>query len=105
MCIRDRWGSKWKLKYLLGYSKLPQIKQLTKDLFKELGIFGFLKLYWKVIGIKRKVMFRAFKMKKKWPLQVPEDFLSMKISDLREEHGIQILLSEEMEYMPVERIN
>jgi hypothetical protein len=50
-------------------------------------------------------MFRAFKMKKKWPLQVPEDFLSMKISDLREEHGIQILLSEEMEYIPVERIN
>ena len=25
------WGSKWKLKYLLGYYKLPKIKQLTKD--------------------------------------------------------------------------
>ena len=99
------WGSKWKLKYLLGYNKLPEIKQLTKDLFKELGIFGFLKLYWRVVGIKRKVMFRAFKMKKKWPFKVPEEYLYMKISDLRERHGIQVLLGEEMEYAPIERVN
>ena len=26
------WGSKWELKYLLGYQKLPQIKKLYKDL-------------------------------------------------------------------------
>ena len=50
------WGSKWKLKYLLGYNKLPQIKQLTKDLFAELGVLGFVKLYWKVAAIKRKVI-------------------------------------------------
>ena len=90
---------------MLGYSKLPAIKQLTKDLFKELGILGFLKLYWRVSGIKRKVMFRAFKMKKKWPLKVPEAYLSMKISDLRKEHGIQVLLGEEMKYVPIERVN
>ncbi len=90
------WGSKWKLKYLLGYYKLPKIKQLTKDLFKELGILGFLKLYWRVSGIKRKVIFRAFKMKKKWPFKVPEEYLSMKISDLRKEYGIDVLPEEEM---------
>ena len=99
------WGSKWKLKYLLGYNKLPEIKQLTKNLFKELGVLGFLKLYWRVVGIKRKVMFRAFKMKKKWPFKVPEEYLSIKISDLREKHGIQVLLGEEMEYVPIERVN
>ena len=99
------WGSKWKLKYILGYNKLPEIKKLTKDLFKELGILGFLKLYWQVSGIKRKVMFRAFKMKKKWPFKVPEEYLSMKISDLRKEHGIQVLHVEEMEYIPIERVN
>ena len=99
------WGSKWKLKYLLGYTKLPEIKQLTKDLFKELGILGFLKLYWRVSGIKRKVMFRAFKMEKKWPFKEHEAILSMKISDLRKEHGIQVLLEEEMEYVPIERLN
>tara|TARA_B100000073_G_scaffold323540_1_gene305705 strand:+ start:304 stop:810 length:507 start_codon:yes stop_codon:yes gene_type:complete len=99
------WGSKWKLKYLLGYNKLPQIKQLTKDLFKELGILGFLKLYWRVLGIKRRVVFKTFKMKKKWPFKVPEEYLSMKISDLREIHGIEVLLPEEMEYVPIKRLN
>ena len=97
------WGSKWKLKYLLGYNKLPQIKQLTKNLFAELGVLGFLKLYWKVAGIKRKVIFRAFNMKKKWPFKVPEEYLSIKISDLRKKHGIQVLLPEEMQYIPIER--
>ena len=99
------WGSKWKLKYLLGYNKLPEIKQLTKNLFKELGVLGFLKLYWRVVGIKRKVMFRAFKMKKKWPFKVPEAYLSMKISDLRKEYGIDVLPEEEMKYVPIERVS
>ena len=75
------WGSKWKLKYIWGYQSLPQIKQLYKDLYKEFGILGFIKIFWKLGGIKRKVMFRAFKMKKKWPFKMPEEYLSMKISD------------------------
>ena len=29
------WGCKFKWKYLLGYSKLPQITELQKRLFKE----------------------------------------------------------------------
>ena len=97
------WGSKWKLKYIWGYQSLPQIKQLYKDLFKEFGILGFLKIFWKLGGIKRKTMFRAFKMKKKWPFKMPEEYLSLKISDLREEHGIKILLPEELQYTPIER--
>ncbi|GIS35244.1 MAG: hypothetical protein Ct9H90mP6_05010 [Gammaproteobacteria bacterium] len=37
---------------------------------------------------------------------MPEDYLSMKISDLREMHGIKILLPEEMQYIPgKERLN
>jgi hypothetical protein len=97
------WGSKWKLKYIWGYQSLPQIKQLYKDLFKEFGILGFLKIFWKLGGIKRKTIFRAFKMKKKWPFKMPEEYLSMKISDLREEYGIKILLPEELKYIPIER--
>ena len=99
------WGSKWELKYLLGYLKLPQIKQLYKDLINEIGYFGFVKILWKLGGIKRKVMFRAFKMKKKWPFKMPEEYLSMKISDLREMHGIKVLQPEEMEYVPLERLS
>jgi len=98
------WGSKWELKYLLGYNKLPQIKQLYKDLYKEFGILGFLKIFWKLGGIKRKVIFRALKMKKKWPFKMPEEYLSIKISELREKHGIKILLPEEMNYVPVKRL-
>ena len=99
------WGSKWELKYLLGYQKLPQIKKLYKDLVNEIGYFGFIKILWKLSGIKRKVIFRTFKMKKKWPFKMPEEYLSMKISDLREMHGIKVLLPEEMTYIPLERVN
>ena len=99
------WGSKWELKYLLGYQKLPQIKQLYKDLINEIGYFGLIKVLWKLGGIKRKVMFRAFKMKKKWPFKMPEEYLAMKVSDLREMHGIKVLLPEEMNYIPLERAN
>ena len=99
------WGSKWEIKYILGYQKLPQIKQLYKDLKKEIGYFGLIKIIWKLGGIKRKVIFRAFKMKKKWPFKMPEEYLSMKVSDLREIHGIKVLLPEEMNYIPLERAN
>ena len=97
------WGSKWELRYLLGYQKLPQIKQLYKNLVNEIGYFGFIKILWKLGGIKRKVMFRTFKMKKKWPFKMPEKYLQMKISDLRDEHGIRILLPEELRYTPIDR--
>ena len=99
------WGSKWELKYILGYQKLPQIKQLYKDLINEIGYFGLIKVLWKLGRIKRKVMFRAFKMKKKWPFKMPEEYLAMKVSDLREMHGIRVLLPEEMNYIPLERAN
>ncbi len=99
------WGSKFEWKYILGYQKLPQIQKLYKDLYKEFGVLGFVKILWKLSGIKRKVMFRAFKMKKKWPFKMPDEYLSMKISDLREEHGIKILLPEERHYTPLERTN
>ena len=52
------WGSKWKLSYLLSYQNLPQLKQLYKDLYKEFGVFGFIKIYWKIGGIKRRVIYR-----------------------------------------------
>ena len=95
------WGSKFKWSYLLGYNRLPQIKELTKYLFKELGVIGFLRLYWNVVGVKRKVVFRVLKMKKKWPFQVPERYLNMKISDLRKMHGIVVLKKEDLNYAPL----
>ena len=72
-------------------------------MYREFGIFGFIKIYWKLGGIKRKVIFRALRMKKKWPFKMPEDYLSMKICDLRKMYGIEILVPEEMQYTPVQR--
>ena len=97
------WGTKFEWRYLMGYQKLPQIKKLYKNLYKEFGILGFLKIFWKLGSIKRKTIFKALKMKKKWPFKMPEKYLSMKILDLREEYGIKILLPEEMQYVPIER--
>ena len=99
------WGSKWELKYLLGYQKIPEIKKLFKDLVKEIGYFGLIKILWKLGRIKRKVIFRTLRMKKKWPFKMPEHYLAMKISDLRKIHGIKILLPEEMKYRPLKRVN
>ena len=36
----------------------------------------------------------------KWPFKVPEDYLDMKISDLRKLHGIIILKPNELNYEP-----
>jgi len=47
------------------------------------------------------VIFRTFKMKKKWPFQMPEEYLDMKISDLREIHGINVLSQDELNYAPI----
>ena len=41
-------------------------------------------------------MFRALKMKKKWPLKVPDSYLDRKICDLREEYGIKILSDDQL---------
>lgn len=98
------WGSSYEWSYLMKYRKIPEIKELTQKLIKEFGITGFLKLYWRVASAKRKVIFRTFKMNEKWPFKVPEEYLTMKIYDLREKHGIKILLPEEMRYTPVERL-
>jgi hypothetical protein len=63
-----------------------------------------MKYLWKEVGLKKTmisifyaykslfgILKMRFKMKKKWPLKVPESYLSRKICDLREEYGIQIL--------------
>ena len=46
------------------------------------------------------LFFKTFKMSKKWPFQVPEKYLNVKVSKLRKIHGIDILTSEELNYSP-----
>jgi hypothetical protein len=60
-----------------------------------------LRLYWNTIAIKRKVIFRTFKMKKKWPFQMPEEYLNIKISELRKIYGIKVLNSKELKFSQI----
>ena len=83
--LLDTWvvaGCSWKFSYILGYGKLPEIKKLYKALYNELGLLGFLKLYW-------------YLLPRKWLFNFPTSLLKLNISDIRSEYGINILSEEE----------
>ena len=51
----DSWvflGTKWKLKELLAYNKLPELKQLYKDFWRDPGYFRLLMVAIKLVPIK-----------------------------------------------------
>ena len=58
----DSWvflGTKWKLKELLAYNKLPELKQLYKDFWRDPGYFRLLMVAIKLVPIKLKIRKRA----------------------------------------------
>ncbi len=85
----------YKWKDYLAYFKDPFLKNHMKYLWKEVGlkktIISMFHISKSLLGILK----MRFKMKKKWPLKVPESYLKRKICDLREEYGIQILSADE----------
>ena len=94
----DSWvflGTKWKLKELLAYNKLPEIKQLYKDFWRDPGYFKLIMTTIKLLPIKLKIRKRAKQMNKKWPFVSPDFLMDQKVCDLREEFGIKILTPEE----------
>ena len=94
----DSWvflGTKWKLKELLAYNKLPELKQLYKDFWHDPGYFKLIMTAIKLLPIKLKIRKRAKQMNKKWPFVSPDSLMNQKVCDLREEYGIKILTAEE----------
>ncbi|MEL0207813.1 MAG: hypothetical protein VW915_02865 [Gammaproteobacteria bacterium] len=94
----DSWvflGTKWKLKELLAYNKLPELKQLYKDFWRDPGYFRLLMVAIKLVPIKLKIMKRAKQMNKKWPFVSTDSLMDQRVCDLREEFGIKILTPEE----------
>ena len=94
----DSWvflGTKWKLKELLAYNKLPELKQLYKDFWHDPGYFKLIMTAIKLLPIKIKIRKRAKQMKKKWPFVSPDSLMNQRVCDLREEFGIEILTPEE----------
>ena len=94
----DSWvflGTKWKLKELLAYNKLPELKQLYKDLRHDPGYFKLIMAAIKLLPIKLKIRKRAKQMNKKWPFVSPDSLMNQRVCDLRDEFGIKILTPEE----------
>ena len=94
----DSWvflGTKWKLKELLAYNKLPELKQLYKDLRHDPGYFKLIMAAIKLLPIKLKIRKRAKQMNKKWPFVSPDSLMNQRVCDLREEYGIKLLSPEE----------
>lgn len=94
----DSWvflGTKWKLKELLAYNKLPEIKQLYKDFRHDPSYFKLFLTTIRLLPIKLKIRKRAKQMNKKWPFVSPDSLMDQKVCDLREEFGIKILAPEE----------
>ena len=94
----DSWvflGTKWKLKELLAYNKLPELKQLYKDFWRDPGYFRLLMVAIKLVPIKLKIRKRTKQMNKKWPFVSPDSLIDQRVCDLREEFGIKILTPEE----------
>ena len=94
----DSWvflGTKWKLKELLAYNKLPELKQLYKDFWHDPGYFKLIMTAIKLLPIKLKIRKRAKQMNKKWPFVSPDHLMDQKVCDLREEYGIVILKQDE----------
>ena len=94
----DSWvllGTKWKLKEVLAYNKLPEIKQLYKDFWHDPGYFKLFLTTIRLLPIKLKIRKRAKQMNKKWPFVSPDSLMDQKVCDLREEFGIKILTAEE----------
>ena len=87
------WGTKLKWKKIYGYLKHPAIKEINKNLLKELGIWGLIKKIIIFIPFKLLVVSRALRMKKKWNYhEISEELLVRKLSDLRNEYNINVYI-------------
>ena len=73
------------------YMKHPAIKEITKKIYKDLGVLGIIKKIIIMIPLKLLVVFRALRMKKKWDYHnVTEEQLKSKISDIRKKYNINV---------------
>ena len=96
--LLDIWvlfGCHFRFASLIAYAKLPQLKDLYRQLFDDYGIRGILKIYRNNFHRIRVVFKKARNMQKKWALECPEHYLNRSIQDLRQEYGINVLSSDE----------
>ena len=79
------WGCKIKWKTMYEYMKHPAIKEISKEIYKDLGTWGIIRKIIVMIPLKLLVVFRALRMKKKWDYHnLTDEQLSHKLSDIFE---------------------
>ena len=67
------------------------IKEINKNIYKELEIWGIVKKLILMVPFKLLVVFKALRMKKKWNYhEITEDQLNSEISDIRKEYNINV---------------
>ena len=87
------WGCKIKWKTMYEYMKHPAIKEISKEIYKDLGTWRIIKKIIVMIPLKLLVVFRALRMKKKWDYHnLTDEQLSHKLSDIRKEYNINIYI-------------
>ena len=94
----DTWlifGCQYQWRYLRGYAQLPEIKTLYKALTRDGGWLLLIRLYWKCLGLKWRIIRRTRRMTRKWPFQFPEEWLDQPVVKLRTRHSIITLTPEE----------
>ena len=75
------------------YMKHPAIKEISKEIYKDLGTWRIIKKIIVMIPLKLLVVFRALRMKKKWDYHnLTDEQLSRKLSDIRKEYNINIYI-------------
>ena len=88
-------GCQYQWRYLRGYAQLPEIKAIYRALMRDGGWLLLLKIYWKCLGLKWRIIRRTRRMTHKWPFQFPEEWLDQSVAALRAQHGIIVLAPEE----------
>ena len=94
----DTWvifGCQYQWRYLRGYAQLPEIKAIYRALMRDGGWLLLLKIYWKCLGLKWRIIGRTRRMTHKWPFRFPEEWLDQPLAMLRARHSIRILSPEE----------
>ena len=87
------WGCKVKWKTMYEYMKHPEIKKITKEVYRKLGLWGLAKKIIVMIPLKLLVVFRALRMKKKWNYhEVSDELLNSSLSDIRKEYNINVYI-------------
>jgi hypothetical protein len=88
-------GTTFSWALLMRYQQIPEVKQLSRAVIQQLGMFFIPTLYWRNRKALWGVIRNTRKMSKKWPFELPNNLLDKRLVDLRNEYGIRVLTAKQ----------